>query len=162
MSLADTLASSVSPSTFGATFSHKDNRYAPPVPKGEKEDNCGWNDGPKEITAKEIGEAMLGREVARDTFLAGQRRECILNEQAKDLIARLERVGIDGRIYDSETAAVGLDKGQPPPLPSLRNRNMLPVARSRAVQKRRNPPVSRGVSMVEPRRIELLTSTLPV
>ena len=32
----------------------------------------------------------------------------------------------------------------------------------RAAQKRRNPPVSRGVSMVEPRRIELLTSTLPV
>lgn len=129
----DCLASSVSPSTFRATSGHKDNRHALPLPKGERADNCGWNAGPKEITAKEIGEAMIGREVARDTFLDGQRRERLLKEQTEDLIARLERVGIDGRTYGRETAIVGLVTGQAVRVHPFRNCNMLPAPQSRNV-----------------------------
>lgn len=129
----DTVACHVSASTSHAAAHHKGNPNALPMPKLEREDNCGWNAGPKEITFKELGEALIGREVARDAFLDGLSRKRQLKEQTQDIIDRLERVGIAGRTYGRETAIVGLVSGQAEAVEPFRNCNMLPAAQSRNV-----------------------------
>lgn len=56
-----------------------------PLPKeNTKADNYGWNAGPREISSSEINETLIGREVARDTYLDGRIRERKFWEQSRD------------------------------------------------------------------------------
>lgn len=130
----DTLASNVSPSTDGEQASQKNNRHALPVPKAQSaKDEYGWEAGPREITVKEIDDALIGREVSRDTFLDGLSRERQLKEQTEDIVRRLARVGIEGRTFGRDTAIVGLVSGKALPIQPFRNCNMLPAVQSKNV-----------------------------
>ncbi len=130
----DTHASYVSPASEKAKPAFKGNPNALPVPKlNTAKDNFGWKAGPKEISIKEIGEALIGREVSREGFIDGKSRERQLIEQTEDLIARLERVGITGTNEGRETMVVGLVSGQTDTIRPFRNCNMLPAPQSRNV-----------------------------
>lgn len=105
-----------------------------PLPKGNtKSANFGWNAGPREITNREINEALIGREVARDTYLDGRIRERQLKEQSERIIVRLERMGIQGRTTRGDTCFVGLVSGQAELATDYRNCNIIPVQQSRNV-----------------------------
>ena len=105
-----------------------------PLPKeNTKSDNFGWNAGPREITSREINETLIGREVARDTYLDGRIRERQLKEQSEHIIRRLERMGIQGRTARGETCVVGLVSGQAELATDYRNCNLIPVQQSRNV-----------------------------
>lgn len=105
-----------------------------PLPKeNTKADNYGWNAGPREITSREINETLIGREVARDTYLDGRIRERQLREQSEHIIRRLERMGIQGRTVRGETCFVGLVSGEAELATDYRNCNIIPVQQSRNV-----------------------------
>jgi hypothetical protein len=128
------LARNVSSASEKAKVAFKGNPNMLPVPKpNTAKDNYGWNAGPKEISTKEIGEALTGREVSRESFIDGKSRERQLIEQTEDLIARLERVGIAGTNEGRETMVVGLVSGQTDTIRPFRNCNMLPAPQSRNV-----------------------------
>ncbi|HEY9080019.1 hypothetical protein [Magnetovibrio sp.] len=105
-----------------------------PLPKqNTKADDFGWKAGPKEISCKEINESLIGREVARDTYLDGRIRERQLREQSEAIIERLERMGIQGRLTRGDTAVVGLVSGQAELATDYRNCNLIPYQQSRNV-----------------------------
>jgi len=105
-----------------------------PLPKkNNKEDGFGWNAGPGEISNREINESLIGREVARDTYLDGRIRERQLRNQSEDIIERLERMGIQGRVARGDTSVVGLVSGQAELATDYRNCNLIPYQQSRNV-----------------------------
>jgi len=105
-----------------------------PLPKqNNKEDGFGWNAGPGEISNREINESLIGREVARDTYLDGRSRERQLRDQSEDIIERLERMGIEGRVSRGDTSVVGLVSGQAELATDYRNCNLIPFQQSRNV-----------------------------
>lgn len=113
---------------------HANNVSGIPVPKeNTAEDGFGWNAGPKEITSRAINEALIGREVSRACYVDSQARKRELKQQSEDLIARLERIGIDGRSGDGNTFMVGLVSGQAERIPNFRNCNLIPSVQSRNI-----------------------------
>lgn len=106
-----------------------------PLPKeNTKSDNHGWNAGPREITSREINEALIGREVGRDTYLDGRIRERQLREQSEQVVERLERMGIQGRLTRGDVAYVGLVSGQAEPATDYRNCNLIPTQQTRNIR----------------------------
>lgn len=105
-----------------------------PTPKElTAKDGFGWDAGKNEITSKEIWEQMIGREVARDTFLDSQIKARQLRDQSDALVSRLERMGIQGRTTRGETAVVGLVSGEAEWTTDYRNCNLIPVQQSKNV-----------------------------
>jgi hypothetical protein len=96
-------------------------------------DAYGWEAGPREISCKEIDRRLIGREVARDGWIDGQRRARQLREQSEDFVRRLERIGIQARSERDETVMVGLVSGQVETVANYRNCNLIPVQQSRNV-----------------------------
>lgn len=102
-------------------------------PTQSPKDEFGWEAGPREITCKEIDQLLIGREVARDTWIDGQSRARQLHEQSEDLVRRLERIGIQARTERDETVFVGLVSGQAERATDYRNCNLIPLQQSRNV-----------------------------
>ncbi len=96
-------------------------------------DNYGWNASPREVTSREIGEQMIGREVGRDNWIDGRRRARQLKEQSEDFVRRLERIGIRARTDRDETTIVGLVSGKSEIVSDYRNCNLIPVQQSKNV-----------------------------
>lgn len=105
-----------------------------PMPKENTlKDAFGWNAGKNEITNKEIWETMIGREVARDTFLDNQIKARELRDQSDKMVSRLERMGIPARTARGETAVVGLVTGKAERATDYRNCNLIPSQQSKNV-----------------------------
>lgn len=105
-------------------------KYPPTI---SAKDNYDWNAGPREISSKEINQSLIGREVARDSWIDGQRRARQLREQSDDFVRRLERVGIQARTERDETTIVGLVSGKVERATDYRNCNLIPLQQSKNV-----------------------------
>ena len=97
------------------------------------DDDYGWNAPVHEITAREIDETFVGREVARDAWVDGQARARQLREQSEDFVRRLERINIHARTPRGETTIVGLVSGKAERATDYRNCNLIPAMQSKNV-----------------------------
>lgn len=119
---------------IGSKNDHPRESKSAPIPKELSGEDCyGWKAGPEEINSRVADELLIGREVARDTFIDGRIRERQLREQSEKLVERLEKMGISGRTVRGETTIIGLVSGEAERATDFRNSNLIPIQQSRNV-----------------------------